>query len=89
MSIAYLIQTRGNDVTTARRVYHLHIDSEPDSLCGRVVLGPSWRSVSDLASFLHTPEGLFVRQKRCCAICTALRAPYEALDRARREGPHE
>jgi hypothetical protein len=83
MPIAYLIQTRGVGVTTKRRVHHLHLDNEPDALCGHARVGDNWRSVGDLASFLRTPEGLFVRQKRLCAICAALRKPYEALDRAR------
>ena len=85
MPIAYLIQARGRGLSTKLRAYHLHLADEPDALCSHVRVGPEWRSVPDLNAFLRTPEGLFVRHKRCCAICAALRQPYERLDRARLE----
>jgi len=86
MPIAYLVQIRGHGYTQKRHVYHLHVTDNPLSLCGHVAVGPNWQSVGDLASFSFTPEGLFVRRKRLCAICAALRQPYERLDQARHKG---
>jgi hypothetical protein len=76
MPIAYLIQSRGKGTHTPRCVYHLHLSGAPYSLCGNATEGRKWRSIADLAAFLNTPEGLFVRTKRMCALCAALQKPY-------------
>ena len=84
MPIAYLIQTGGNGKNWKRSVYHLHLTDEPMTLCGhRAVADRNWTSTPDLAAFHLTPIGRYIQHKRCCAICAALRQPYEALDRAR------
>ena len=82
MTIAYLIQRRGKGVKQARCVYHLHLAGAPYSLCGNATEGPKWRSIADLASFLSTPEGHFVRTKRMCALCAALQKPYLDVEAA-------
>ena len=86
MPIAYLIQTRGIGKNRARSVYHLHLTDEPTTLCGHHrVADRDWDSVPDITAFHLTPVGRYIQHKRCCAICAALRAPHEALDRARHE----
>lgn len=84
MPIAYLIRTSGTGKNDRRTVYHLHLTDEPTTLCGRrTVADRDWDSVPDLEAFHRTPVGRYIQHKRCCAICAALRQPYERLDRAR------
>jgi hypothetical protein len=82
MPIAYLIRTPGPQGGQPLHVYHLHLAGAPYSLCGNATEGPKWRSIADLAAFLNTPEGKFVRTKRVCAICAALQKPYLDVEAA-------
>jgi hypothetical protein len=84
MPIAYLIQTGGVGKNQARSVYHLHLTDEPTTLCGhRRVADRNWTSTPDINAFHRTPIGRYIQHKRCCAICAALRQPYERLDHIR------